>query len=338
MVTADSTTTAATNTPKTTSKAASAPTSDRETRTRALPTAPRLKDTGPLASQPTVTLRTVTVTTSARLPTAGAGDLTAVLRGDAARRRAVDPGLAGGLREWLEDGVAAPVAELGPDALPVVVDARTVAGAVGAAGTDGARREPSRPLLHAVLVAAAFRQLVTTGHLDDPFHDALGALGTNDRDAGLAAFAARLGPDERAELADRMRAEAAIMSTRWPRIPPAWLPRTGDRMVVPLAGGRVVLAGVADLVLGAPPVDRSSVCLVDVRTSAPVEEHRRARTFLGLLETLRSGAAPFRVATYYSGSGVLDAEEPGDDELGAILRDVIASTADRCRALMGAAA
>jgi hypothetical protein len=338
MVIAESTTTAATNAPKTTSKAASVPTSGCATSTRALLTAPRLKDAGARASQPAATLRPVTVTTSASISTAAAtGDLTAVLRGDAARRRTVDPGLAGGLREWLEDGVAGPAAELGPDAVPVVIGASAVAGVVGTAGTAGVR-DPSIPLVRAAMVTALFRQLVTTGHFGDPFHDALDTLAADDRDAELAAFASRLRPDEREVLADQVRAEAMTMSTRWPRIPPAWLPRTGDRMTVPLAGGRVVLAGVADLVLGAPPVDRSSVCLVEVRTSAPAEEHRRARTFLGLLETLRSGAAPIRVATYYSGPGVLDAEEPGDEELGAAVREVIATAAERCRALVGAAA
>lgn len=267
---------------------------------------------------------------------AGTGDLVSALRGDAASRRAVDPGLAGGLREWLEDGVAGPVASLGPDAAPVLFDTRMLQGAAGDPAAD--RRASNLPLVRAAVVTALFRQLVTTGHLGDPLVDALEVLATDDRGAALAAFASQLEPGERQALAIQVAEDAATMASRWPRIPPAWLPRTADRLTVPLAGGRVVLVGVADLVLGAPPVDRASVCLVDVRSAAPTGEHRRARTYLGLLETLRSGAPPCRVATYYSGSGVLDAEEPRDEELAQVVRDVIAATAERCRTLVEQAA
>lgn len=254
------------------------------------------------------------------------------LRGDATRRRNVDPGLAGGLREWLEDGVAGPVASLDPDAAPILVDSRMPGGAVAD------RRGPGLPLLRAAVVTSLFRQVVTTGHLGDPLVDALEVLAMDNRGSELATFAARLSKEELQALAIQVAEDATTMAGRWPKIPPAWLPRTADRLTVPLAGGRVVLVGVADLVLGAPPVDRASVCLVEVRSAPPTEEHRRARTYLGLLETLRSGAPPCRVATYYSGSGVLEAEEPRDEELANQVRDVIACTAERCRALVAQAA
>jgi hypothetical protein len=263
---------------------------------------------------------------------AGAGDLVSALRGDAARRRAVDPGLAGGLREWLEDGVAGPAGTLDPDLAPIVVDARMLVGA------ENGPREPNLSLVRAAMATALFRQLVTTGQLGDPVVDAVEALASQERSAELVAFASRLGPEERRVLADQVAKDAATMAGRWPKIPPGWLPRTADRLTVPLAGGRVILAGVADLVLGAPPVDRASVCVVEVRSAAPTEVHRRARTYLGLLETLRSGAPPCRVATYYSQTGVLDFEELRDEELGRLVGDVLTSIAERCQALTEQAA
>jgi hypothetical protein len=266
----------------------------------------------------------------------GAGDLVSALRGEAASRRAVDPGLAGGLREWLEDGVAGPVASLEPGTTPIVFDSRMLV--TEADGKAGGGQAFNLPLLRAAMVTVLFRQLVTTGHLGDPLVDAMEVLATGDRGAELAAFASRLTPEDLNVLGSQLAEDAATMALRWPRIPPAWLPRTADRLTVPLAGGRVVLVGVADLVLGAPPVDRASVCLVEVRSAAPTEEHRRARTYLSLLESLRSGAAPCRVATYYSGSGVLDAEEPQDEEIASLVSDLIAVIAERCRTMVGKAA
>ena len=248
----------------------------------------------------------------------------------------MDPGLAGGLREWLEDGVAGPVASLEPGATPVVVDSRMHLSV--ADGKAGRGQVPNLPLLRAAMVTVLFRQLVTTGHLGNPLVDAMEVLATEDRGPELAAFASRLRPEELNLLRSQLADDAATMTLRWPRIPPAWLPRTADRLTVPLAGGRVVLVGVADLVLGAPPVDRASVCLVEVRSAAPTEEHRRTRTYLSLLESLRSGAPPCRVATYYSGSGVLEAEEPRDEEIATLVPDLIATIAERCRTMVGKAA
>ncbi len=228
--------------------------------------------------------------------------------------------------------MAGPAGTLDPDLAPIVVDARMLVGA----GTGP--REPNLPLVRAAMATALFRQLVTTGHLGDPVADAVEALASDDRSAELVAFASGLGPEERRVLADQVANDAATMASRWPKIPPGWLPRTADRLTVPLAGGRVVLAGVADLVLGAPPVDRASVCLVEIRSAAPTEAHRRARTYLGLLETLRSGAPPCRVATYYSQTGVLDIEELPDEELGRLVGDVLTSIAQRCRSLTEQAA
>jgi len=65
----------------------------------------------------------------------------------------------------------------------------------------------------------------------------------------------------------------------------------------------VVLSGTLDLVLGAPSSGRASVCMVNVRSGEQQSWHRTALGFLALLETLRSGAAPFRLATYYSTTG-----------------------------------
>ena len=85
---------------------------------------------------------------------------------------------------------------------------------------------------------------------------------------------------------------AEVLVTTWPAVAPAWLPRTGERRTIPDAGGRIVLLGVIDLVLGAPALDRASVCLVDVRTGERRAHHTEDRHFFGLLETICAGAPP----------------------------------------------
>jgi hypothetical protein len=100
----------------------------------------------------------------------------------------------------------------------------------------------------------------------------------------------------------------------------------------------VVVAGTIDLVLGAPPARRSSVCVVEVRAGGPDGAGAGGRRLLALLETLRSGAPPCRAATYDARSGRLDAEEPTDDQLAEMVREVAACAVARCLDRAGAAA
>ena len=54
------------------------------------------------------------VTSAVLVPHSSTADLVTKLRGDASRRPVVDPGLAGGLRDWLEDGLASTLGALPP--------------------------------------------------------------------------------------------------------------------------------------------------------------------------------------------------------------------------------
>ena len=170
-------------------------------------------------------------------------------------------------------------------------------------------------LVRGSLVDALFRQWVTTGVIDDPWNDAVAAFDVDgDRD-GVVAFVSGLPEAHRCRMMDDVAEHAASLVERWPVPSPAWLPRTQERVEVPLCGGRVVLAGVVDLVLGSPAHDRASVCLVELKSGTRRLEHRPDLHFYALLEALRSGAAPFRIATYYSGTGELDAEPVDEDTL-----------------------
>ena len=266
--------------------------------------------------------------------------LIARLRGDGITRPLVAPGLAGGLREWLEDGLASVVARMPVDAAPVRVRKETLNQVLMCEAHVAARLAAPTVMSAAIargsMVDALFRQWVTTGSISDSTSDALGALAADgDRD-GIVAFVAALPEPRRRELFDDVAEHARDITRNWPVPSPGWLPRTQDRMEVPLAGGRVVLTGTADLAFGSPAQQRASVCVVEVKSGGRRLEHRGDLHFYALLETLRSGAPPFRIATYYTRTGELDVEPVGDDVLVGALKRALDGASALCRLAAGA--
>lgn len=262
------------------------------------------------------------------------------LRGDAGDRPRVDPGLAGGLRDWLEDALSEAVAELSEDAAPVRVTKEAINQVLVCEAHLVAARGVPRPvtaeLARGSLVDALFRQWVTTGALGDPMDDALGALAVTGDPDGVAGWVESLDARTRQALAEELGAHAVRLAQSWPVPAPSWMPRTQERLVVPLAGGRVVLSGVVDLALGAPSAGRASVCIVEVKSGRRRVEHRGDLHLYALLETLRSGAPPFRVATFYSATGELDVEPVGSDALQGALHRAVAGAVRLCRLAAGA--
>jgi PD-(D/E)XK nuclease superfamily len=261
------------------------------------------------------------------------------LRGDGVPRPAIDPGLAGGLRDWLEDGLVEVVATLPPGLDVVRVNKETLNQVLVCEAHLVARRQAPRvgtvELARGSLVDALFRQWVTTGAIDDPWNDAVAAFDVEGDGDGVTAFVDGLPAKLRRRLMDEVAEHCDHIVERWPVPSPAWLPRTQERLEVPLCGGRVVLAGVVDLVLGSPAQDRASVCLVELKSGARRLEHRGDLHFYALLEALRSGAPPFRIATYYSGTGELDAEPVGEDTLVSALSRALDGTIRLCRIAAG---
>jgi hypothetical protein len=243
------------------------------------------------------------------------------------------------LRDWLEDGLADVVGADIPAEGPVRVTKDALTGALLCEAHLVARRRAPRvvteELARGSLVDAVFRQWVTTGRLDDPWSDALGAVGVGGDPDGIAAFVAALPADRRDALAEEIAVHGAGIATRWPVPSPTWLARTQERVVVPLVGGRVVMSGVVDLAFGGPAGDRASVCVVEVKSGRRRVDHRGDLHFYALLETLRSGAPPFRIATYYTRTGELDAEPVTDDVLVGALQRVLAGTVRLCRLARG---
>jgi hypothetical protein len=249
----------------------------------------------------------------------GRDEVLALLRDGGDQRPTFDPGLAGGLRAWLEDAAWVVVSARGEDATPLFLGPRQLLG-----GDAGPRTEEriSGALVMACLVHALFRQLVTTGSVGDPLRDGLGALGVDPGRSEVVRWVAALPAAERTALRSSLANQVTHLRDLTPRFAGAWLPRTNDRVAIPLAGGRVVLHGVFDLLVGAPMTGAASLCAVGLTTGGPWERARRSLHYLALLETLRSGTPPFRLALLQSATGRYGVEDVLEEHLRAMVSHV----------------
>jgi hypothetical protein len=253
-------------------------------------------------------------------PTGGGPDLLGLLRGDTSARPRFDPGLAGGLRAWLEDAAYEVVAARGEHTPPLFLGARPLLGSP----TESADGETlSDDAVLSRLVHALFRQLVHAGEIDEPLGDALEALRAG-KGGAVVRQVESLPAAERAALSETVASHAGNLVGHVPRFAPGWLPRTDDRVVTPLAGGRVVLHGVFDLLVGLPQPGTASLCALGVSTSKPWARQRRSLHYLALLETLRSGIPPFRLALLESATGRCAVEDVREEHLRAIASHIVA--------------
>jgi hypothetical protein len=258
---------------------------------------------------------------------AGRAEVLALLRQGSDRRPRFDPGLAGGLRAWLEDAASLVVQARGEDAPTLHLGPRQLL-ADGTTATDApVNAGSSAALITACLVHALFRQIVITGSIDDPLGDALAALRIDPALSQVVHQIDALSDRARRALTAGLSDHVHHLRTLTPTLQPGWLPRTDDRIAISLAGGRVVLHGRVDLLIGAPSrgaVGTATVCAVGLTAEGPWDQARRTLHLLALLETLRSGTPPFRVALLHSGAGRYGVEDVLEEHLGAVVSHVVA--------------
>jgi hypothetical protein len=259
-------------------------------------------------------------------PAAAARDeVLALLRDGSGQRPRFDPGLAGGLRAWLEDAAAELVARRGEDAPPAFFGPRVLWDeSVPAAGPLDTAADPY-PVewVRSCLVRALFRQVVITGEVDDPLGEALDALRVDPARSDMARHIDGLPKEARDALAGSLRIHVENLLNLTPRFAAGWLPRTHDRVAIPLAGGRVVLTGVFDLLVGAPVAGRATLCALGLTTGGRWAQARTALHYLALLETLRSGTPPFRLALLHSAAGRYGVEDVLEEHLRTIVSHVV---------------
>lgn len=146
------------------------------------------------------------------------------------------------------------------------------------------------------LVAPLFRQHATGVPVTAPLEQALQALRAAGDPDGVAAAVDRLPLAERQHVGDRLAVLADRLAASWPVVDPRWMPTAGELLLASLAGGRVVVGARPDLCLGPPARDRAARCLLVVGAGRPGPATWRRLWTAALVETLRVGAPPFRVA------------------------------------------
>jgi len=120
-----------------------------------------------------------------------------------------------------------------------------------------------------------------------------------------------LRPENRTNLASKLVQAAANIAQNFPLLTGPFMPRTQKsyRIVLsPPGEPEIALSGRVDLLIGNPPRERASTCMLDVKSGGISEDHRKENYFYALLETLATGAPPFQVGTYYSNSGAFEVE------------------------------
>lgn len=114
----------------------------------------------------------------------------------------------------------------------------------------------------------------------------------------LGAFLRGLDDDTHADLVRDVSNAATEFSAQWPPVSPRWRPRVETPVRAELCGGAVVLHGVYDLALGAPVGMQARALIVDFKAGEVHDDHMRELRFYALIETLRLGVPPYRVAAF----------------------------------------
>ena len=145
---------------------------------------------------------------------------------------------------------------------------------------------------------------------DDP-----GTLGAYLRSASLG---------EKAELRGAANDVVAKFTESFPPLSRRWVPRMETPVRADLCDGMIQLYARPDLALGQPLGTQARVLIVDLKTGGGYPSHADDLRFYALVETLRSGVPPFRVASYYLDSGTYRCEDVSLEVLAAAVERTVA--------------
>jgi hypothetical protein len=250
------------------------------------------------------------------------------LLGRGGERSEPDPGLAERIHERTVEVLATAAAAVPPDNELAVKKhdlswAHTCAGYLKARKAEpfqwtvaNVRGRVTHRSLESVILA---REPMAPLDAADAAIDYLIDTSTEATDAG--AFLRELSPSQRQDLLRDANDYVLKFLADWPPIDRRWLPRVESPVRVPV--GQVVLRATVDLALGPP--ERTFV--VDFKTGREHDDDRNEARYYALVQTLRFGAAPYRVATYYLDSGNYTCDDV-DEQL---LEDTLAWVAEGVR-------
>jgi hypothetical protein len=152
---------------------------------------------------------------------------------------------------------------------------------------------------------------VATERAFDPLTVCERAAGRSaDQDSAFGRYWKTLDQFDRAERLTDASRHLSLFRDSFPPLVRRWAPQPELYVKVVLAGGRVVLSGAPDLVLG-----RTRRLAIDFKSGRAWPEHPEDMRFYALLLLLRSGVPPYRVATFFLDSGEWQAEDVTEETL-----------------------
>ncbi len=238
--------------------------------------------------------------------------------------------LADRLRAHLEEAVAPAAAALGAASAKPMYIGKYALGSVHGCEARHLALEGQPFLLSPPVVAGtvAHRAIQYSQHWDRPpvpaelVDGALERLMDEQDRNGL--WFGTASSTERAEV----RGEAVDRVTKFlecfPPLRRSWLPVLESPLRAELGGGRIVLSGRVDLVLGRTVGLVAGKAFIDFKTGRRFAGHVDDLRFYALLETLRLGVPPFRLASYYLDQGDIVSEDVSE----AVLEAAAARAAD----------
>ncbi len=246
-------------------------------------------------------------------------------RGERGERPAYDAELRHHIRATLEHGTADAAAELGPDKTIFVSKSRL-------AGVHGCEERFARDDFSWSIPAArgkvAHKAIEYSLHVREtpvPLHlvdNALARLESNDDSFGQ--WLQGLGEIERAELRGEVNERVTQFLECFPALPRSWRPGTEMAIRQDLHGGKIVLSGRVDLTIGMPDGLVAGKVIIDLKTGSPRAVHLDDLRFYALIETMRLGTPPLRLASYYLDQGTVHPEDVSE----ALLESAAGRTID----------
>lgn len=130
-----------------------------------------------------------------------------------------------------------------------------------------------------------------------------------ESDQWLADWLQTCSEADRAELRGAANERVVKFMECWPPLKAGWRPATESTLSTELCDDRVKLRGKVDLSLGRSVGQRAGKVIVDFKTGGFSRTHYDDLRFYALIETLRLGTPPRRLASYYLDSARMRAED-----------------------------
>ena len=164
----------------------------------------------------------------------------------------------------------------------------------GALASDAETTEMNHQLVLGNLVDRVAAAYVVMGRVpDDPFTCAVESLRA-ERDERMPRVARRRAARRARRRCERSsRSAPQRIAASWPPVEATWWPRPEDRATIAFAGGRLLLSGRFDLVVGGRPTPIERV-IVEVKAGVATGVHQPDLYWYALLGALRDRHGPAR--------------------------------------------